>query len=278
MFMLSSMISAAQASTTGTSFPGLEHVVVNPDVLPVAGCALVTLIMVVCVIRWLVRWVVLRRARSADARFMTAFRGSAHVLALFQAGDYEEGSPRSSLYSSASRELAFHLLGTDVVDKGFAMRLRAAGRIMPSQWQATQRAARRSLEESARWFRSGLSGAGVRSLLGFGLFATMLALIDRAGAGELDLEAAASSSRPFVLALLFHVIGTAWYRHALRVADESVADLEDFSTELGMLFERSFVDHRQPIEALPSLGTMGMTSDGPTFSLPPSEPARALVK
>jgi hypothetical protein len=275
-FMFTLLIaSAAQASTTGSQFPGLEKVVTNQDTLPVVGCAMLTLIMLACVVRWLARGAMLRRARAADARFLAAFRGSAHVLAVFQSGESVSESPHSTLYANACRELAFHLLGTDVVDKAFAMRLRAAGRVMPSQWQATQRAAQRSIEESTRWFRSGLTGSGLKSLLPLGLFFSLLALLNHAGAGTLNTEAAASSARPFALALLYYAIGMVWLDRVLRRAEGALAELHDFSTELGMLLERSFVDHRHPMEALPSLGAMGMTSDGPSFNLPPSEPAKA---
>jgi hypothetical protein len=52
-------------------------------------------------------------------------------------------------------------------------------------------------------------------------------------------------------------------------ADDAMADLEDFATELGLLFERNYVDYRQPIETLPSLGGMGMT-DSPHFNVSPT--------
>jgi biopolymer transport protein TolQ len=268
--------SSPLARLSEVRFPGLEKVVLDPGVIPLTGCVLLGLVMFVCLVRWLARGAVLRRARKADVRFTAVFRSSAHVLALFQEGEVVQGSPRSALYTNACRELAFHLLGTDAVDKSFAMKLRAAGRIMPSQWQAAQRASRRSVEETARWLRSGQTGTGVNCLIGVGLLASLLALMEHAGAGTLAWTAAASSALPLALALLFQIVGSAWHRHLVRRTEAAVADLEDFSMELGMLFERSFVDHRHPMEALPSLGGMGM-SDGPTFSLPPSEPTRAVA-
>lgn len=267
MFLL---LNASSASMPASGFAGLARVAADPDVLPILGCAVVALVMLVCVVRWSVRFSVLRRAAAANEHFTTAFRLSAHALALYGNQGMVPGSPRSALYMNGCRELAIHLLGTDTVDKSFSSRLRASGRITPWQWQATQRVARRTLDESGRWFRSGLMGIGVKSLLGLGLFASLVALMQHGGAGTLDGASAASSLRPLALALLCHVIGMACHRALLSRADDAMADLEDFATELDLLFERSFVDYRQPIETLPSLGGMGMT-DSPNFNLPPTE-------
>ncbi len=256
--------------------PGLEKVVLDRDILSLAGCAMVAFMMLACVAGWLVRMSRLRRAAKADAKFTAAFRSSAHALALFQNAESVEGSPRSALYTNASRELCFHLLGTDAVDQSFPMRLRAAGRIVSTQWQATQRAARRSIDESRRWLQGGLTGAGVKALLGLGALGTLLSLMERASNGTLDAASAASSLKPLVLALACHVIGVSWHSRVQRRASEAVENLEEFSTELGTIFERNYVDHRQPIEVLPSLGGMGI-ADGPTFSVPPAEPSRKRV-
>jgi hypothetical protein len=257
----------------GSAFPGLENVLLFPDFMATAGCALVALVMLVCIIRWIMRGSTLRRAAAADAIFTEAFRHSAHALALFERGVAAPGSPRGALYTNACRDLAFHLVGSDTVDRNFSLRLRAAGRITTTQWEATERAARRSLDESARWLRSGLSAWGVKALLPLGMLGSLLAVMEHAGANTFDFLRFASSMRPLALALLCHVIGMAWNRRMARLADDAVAELEDFSTEFGILVERSFVDHRYPIETLPSLEGMGLT-DGPSLALPPAETAR----
>jgi hypothetical protein len=276
MFLLQNE-SLTHMPVIGALFPGLEKVIFHPDTMPFAGCVAVAVIMLVCVVRWIMHGNLLRRAAAADSKFTEAFRHSAHALALFQQGDSTAGSARSALYTNACRELAFHLLGSDAADKNFATRLRTAGRITPSQWEATQRAAWRSLDESARWLRAGLGGWGAKSLLALGFLGSLLSLMEHAAAGALDLFTLASCLRPLALALLCHIIGMAWHRRLMRDADEAEAGLKDFSTELGTLFERSFVDHRQPIETLPSLQGMGMT-DAPTFSVAPTESARAGAK
>ena len=266
MFLFMNVPSAPMPSS---GFGGLAKVVADPDALPVLGCALVALVMLVCVVRWIMRLSVLARAVKANEEFTKAFRKSAHPLALYESQGLAPGSPRSDLYVNGCRELALHLLGTDTVDKSFSSRLRAAGRVAPWQWQATQRVARRSLDDAARWIRAGLTGSGVKSLLGLGLFASLLALMQHGGAGTLDGASVASSLRPLALALLCHVIGMNCHRALQGRADDAMADLENFATELGLLFERSYVDYRQPIETLPSLGGMGL-ADGPHFSLPPA--------
>lgn len=267
----------AQTPLPEIQFPGLEKVVAEIEILPLAACVLITLVMLGCVFRWLGRGRLLREVREADGEFTRQFRSSAHALALFQESAKTDGSPRSALYMNACRELAFHLLGTDTVDKNFSLKLRAAGRISPTQWLAVERAGKRSVDESARWLRSRLHGAGVRSLLTLGVLGMVLALWERLGTGTLDAAAVGSASRPLVLALFFHLIGTAWHRRVVRRADDAVTELDDFAVELGTLFDRSFVDHHHPMESLPSLGSMGM-NDGPTFSLPPSEPGRRVVR
>lgn len=256
--------------------PGLQKVVTELEVIPLASCALIALILIACSFRWLGKSAQLRRVREADADFTERFRSSAHAFALFQEAAHVDHSPRCVLYMNACRELAYHLLGTDSVDKNFIIKLRAAGRISPTQWLAVHRAAQRSLEESSRWLRRGLHGAGVRSLLGLGALGTALALLDRVGLGTLDIAGAASASRPFILALFSFVLGTAWQRRIIRRVEDEVADLQDFMFELETLIDRSFVDHRQPMETLPSLVGMGM-ADGPSFSLPPSEPTRSVA-
>jgi hypothetical protein len=138
------------AGTQAAADPGLSglvKVLLQPDVVSLLGCVLVALVMVVCVVRWLMVSTLLRRAEAADAEFTRTFRNSAHALGLFQSGETFDGSPRSALYTNTCRELAFQLVGSDVVDKNFSIKLRTSGRIVPSQWEATQRAARRSFDE-----------------------------------------------------------------------------------------------------------------------------------
>lgn len=267
----------AQISVPEIRFPGLEKVATQIEIIPLVACGLVTLVMLACILRWLGRGRLLREVREADAEFTRHFRSSAHALALFQEPEKTERSPRSALYMNACRELSFHLLGTDSVDKNFSLKLRAAGRISPSQWQAVERSWTRSVEETARWLRGKLHGTGVKSLLLLGVLGMVLALWERLGTGTLDAAAVGSASRPLVLALFFYLIGMPWHHRVVRRADEVVTDLKDFAAELGTLFDRSFVDHRHPMESLPSLGSMGM-NDGPTFSLPPSEPGRRAVR
>ena len=266
MILLLNQTAAAKAAATA-GMGGLEKVILDPDLLSLVGCAAVALVMLVRVIRGVTASRALRHAANADAEFDTAFRNSAHVLALFQNGGTVAGSPRGTLYSNTCRELAFHLIGSDVVDQSFSIRLRASGRIMPTQWQATQRAAGRSLEEFARWL-AGLAEQRPKSLPALGLAVSLLAVMGHAGADTLDFAAAASCLRPLVLALLCHVLGMWWHAWMVRRTRAAVAALEDFSADLAMLMDRNYVDHRHPMEALPSLGGMGMV-DEPGLTVTP---------
>lgn len=254
--------------------PGLERGVLEMEIIPVVTCGLLGLVMLGCIMKWLARGSRLRRAQNMDALFTGMYQGGAHALSLFQDGHSVEGSPRCNIYLHAARELAFHLLGTDAVDKNFAMRLRAAGRIAPAQWEAVQRAARRSLSETTRWFREGLAGTGLKALLLIGLLGALFNVLEHAGTDTLDGKVMAASLWPVAVALLLFGVGAAWHRSVVRRVETAVAALEDYVVELGMVVDRAFVDHRQPMESLPSLGGMGLV-DGPTFSVPPAEPSKS---
>jgi hypothetical protein len=252
------------AGTQAAADPGLSglaKVLLDSDVVSLFGCVLVALVMLVYVVQWLMFSNLLGRAEAADAEFTKAFRNSAHALGLFQNGETFDGSPRSALYTNTCRELAFQLLGSDVVDKNFSIKLRTSGRIVPSQWEATQRAARRSLDESARWFSSRLRGHGGKSLLALGLATSLLAIMAHAGTNPLGAATAAASLRPLALALLCYAIGLSWNQWVVRRTEGMVGNLADFYAELGMLMNRTYVDHRQPMEVLPSLEGMGMTDE-----------------
>lgn len=252
--------------------PGLEQGVRQMELIPMVTCGLLSLVMLGCIFRWLARGSRLRRARRADAEFNSLFRASTHLLEVYQESKMIKGSPRSAVYQNTCAALAYQMLGTDAVDKSFVMRLRSAGKISPSQNDAVQRVARRSVLDASRWFQGKLGGAGVKSLPLLAALGALLNVLEHHGTGTLDVAAVCASLWPVALALLFFIIGSGWHRSVVRRAEELVATVGDFASELGAVFDRLYVDHRQPMESLPSLGGMGLI-DGPAFNRAPADAA-----
>lgn len=250
--------------------PGLEQGIREMELIPMVTCGLLALVMLGCIFRWLARGSRLRRAKKADAEFNRVFRGSAHLLELYQESKMIAGSPRSALYQNVCAELAYQMLGSDVVDKNFIVRLRSAGKITPSQNQAVQRVAQRSVVDASRWFQEKLSGAGVKSLPLLAALGALLNVLEHHGNGTLVAATVCASLWPLALALLLFIIGSGWHRSVVRRAEALVATVGDFAGELAAVLDRQFVDHRQPMESLPSLGGMGLI-DGPSFNRAPAD-------
>lgn len=242
------------------------------------ACTVVLLAAVVAGTLLLIRRRDVAAVREADERFLSTLDGAPHALALFQDQAAFHGSARWQVYLAACRELCFYLLGTDQVEKNFATRLRAAGRISPAQMQTVTRAMQfasgecilelRLLEPG--WFASGLllPLLGLLSSLGAGL-AVLLRHADAApDAGGLALAASA----PFLLSLLALLVLLPQARGLVKQLRAHELRLQLFPLSLANVLERAFVDHRPSLDELPSVAALG-TPHVPSLSLPPSGPA-----
>lgn len=258
------------------AFPGLEKSLQEMNAISMAGCVVVLLLLLVCIIRWLMHGALLTRVSRADAVFTVSFRNSTHFLSLFQDGLVFPDSPKGAVYQNACRELCWHLLGTDAVDRNFVAKLRTAGRITPAQWEAVQRTTRHVAGELARPFDAKLGGAGLASLPMLGAIAALLCVIEGLGSGKVLPAMWASALWPMVFSLALYQIGFLCLRSARRRAQKTALALQDFAVEVGVALDRVYVDHRQPMEPLPSIGSMGM-ADGPNFSLPPGDASPKVV-
>lgn len=242
--------------------------------LSLLWCALLFIFLLICVISWLVRGVTLRQNAKADAAFTASFRGSAHLLALFQTGMVFPGSARAAVYQNACRELSWHLLGTDTVDKNYMAKLRTAGRITPSQAEAVHRTSRHVTDEVTRPLLTGLESVAVWSFPVLGFMGSLICLLDGMGRGDGGVSLWSSTLWPLLAGLLFLLLAMICQRRLARQARKAVTRVRDFSVEVGVALDRMFVDHRQPMEPLPSLGGMGLTEE-PSFNQPPAETIRA---
>ncbi|MEZ0277002.1 MAG: hypothetical protein ACAH88_18985 [Roseimicrobium sp.] len=255
------------------SLSGLEKSLSDMSMLSLLWCVLLLAVLLVCVVSWINRSANLRQTSKADTAFTASFRGSSHLLALFQTGMVFPGSARAAVYQNACRELSWHLLGTDTVDKNYMARLRTAGRITPSQAEAVHRTSRHVTDEVTRPLLSGLDGMTVWSLPILGFMGSLICLLDGLGRNDLNVPVWSSAIWPLVAGLLFFLVATIWQRRLTRQARKTVTRVRDFAVEVGVALDRMFVDHRQPMEPLPSLGGMGLMEE-PNFSQPPAESAR----
>ncbi|HSJ00920.1 MAG: hypothetical protein ACAI34_22485 [Verrucomicrobium sp.] len=237
-------------------------------------CGLVTAWAIVCWARLLGSAVQLQRAAAADEEFLKAHQESSHSLEVYQDELVFANSPKHAVYVVSSRELAFHLMGADTLDKNFAMRLRAAGRITPSQMDSVRKVQERTAASMGRDLGSNLGGAGVNALPYVGLLGTLagVLLTGTAVPGTMLLVGAVL---PMGLAVLLFIPLMIWHNALVERVWRAREEVGDFSVELAAQFDRAFVDHRKPLESLPSLDSM-VGTDGPTFSLPPSDTTRAM--
>ena len=96
-----------------------------------SGFIICGLLVVLSIASWVAmtrKFLLLKRARKANAIFCSDLRRSPHPLSLYQAGERFLEAPMFHVYHDACRELAFYLLNTDTVDAHFSRRLQAAGR------------------------------------------------------------------------------------------------------------------------------------------------------
>lgn len=261
---------AVLLSMQALSFSGFEKSLTGASMLSLLWCGLLLLILLISAIGWIARSSKLSKTARADAEFTAAFRSSAHLLALFQTGMVFPGSARAAVYQNACRELSWHLLGTDTVDKNYMARLRTAGRITPSQAEAVLRTSRHVTDEVTRPILSGLDGMSVWSLLILGFAGALVCLLDGLGRGEVGVGLWSSVLWPVLAGLVFFLLAMTGQRRFARQARTTAGRVRDFGVEIGVALDRMFVDHREPMERLPSLGGMGLV-EGPNFSQPPAE-------
>lgn len=258
------------ASTTG-----LEVHLKAMNLAGLAVCGVIVLWSFLCWARLAGVAVQLRRCRKADEAFLKAHREASHSLEVFQDGLVFEGSPKHAVYLSGSRELVFHLMGADSVDKNFSVRLRAAGRISPSQMDSVRRMQERTTTFAAREMTSGLGAGAVAVIPYLGVLGALLSVMVDAGGGESGAQLVISALAPMALAVVCFIPLMLWHNGLVQRSVELAGRLGDFGVELATQFDRAFVDHRKPLDSLPSLGSM-VPSDGPDFTLPPSDTARSM--
>lgn len=247
---------------SGLSF-GLQYA--TPSGLVI--CGLLVLLSIASWVAMTRKFLLLKRARRANAAFCGDLRRSPHPLSLFQAGERFLEAPMFHVYHDACRELSFYLLDTDTVDATFSHRLQSAGRITPSEMNAVKETMDRAVSEAAMRLENGLgvvasalSGAPVLGLLGtvWGVMDSFSGLSGIAdGAGLRALAPGLSSAMLTTIAGLVVAIPSMFgYNYLVSRVRLQVARIEHFSADFASILDRHFVDHRPSPLDIPSLGKL----------------------
>lgn len=248
----------------------------GPGLPAVAACGLLFLLAFISLIRISMRRRHASDFEETDESFLNSFRNSAHVLAIFQEGVEFKGSPHWQVYLAGCRELAFHLVGTDRVEKNFATRLSTAGRISSSQMNAVRRAMERAADEIELDFHFVTSpdpkaGTFIRwtgLVLGMAVFAE--GALNHEGAVYILPHLILPALLPLGLSILLSMMVSASAASLVRRTTAAAARLHLFPAELSIMIERVFVDHGPHPADLPSVASLGAPAT-PSFSLPPSD-------
>jgi biopolymer transport protein TolQ len=207
------------------------------------------------------KFLLLKRARIANATFCSDLRNSPHPLSLFQAGERFLDAPMFHVYHDACRELAFYLLNTDTVDAQFSRRMQAAGRITPSEMNAVKETMDRAASEAALRLEnnlgivsSALSGAPVLGLLGtvWGVmesFGGLSSVTQGAGLGTLA-PGLASAMITTIAGLIVAIPSMFGYNYLVSRIRIQIARIDHFSADFASILDRHFVDHRSSIPDL----------------------------
>jgi hypothetical protein len=162
------------------------------------------------------------------------------------------------------------------VEKNFPTRLRAAGRISPSQMSAVLRAMRLASAECTLTLRTLLPGAFLCGLplpfLGLlGSVAVVLIIMARHPSHEMDLlHLLQAAAPPLVLSVIALLILLPLGRSLTAQLRDHETRVQLFPLSLANLFERVFVDHRQSLDELPSVAGLG-APHLPSLSVPPTD-------
>jgi biopolymer transport protein TolQ len=231
-----------------------------------SGFIICGLLVVLSIASWVAmtrKFLLLKRARKANATFCSDLRRSPHPLSLYQAGERFLEAPMFHVYHDACRELAFYLLNTDTVDAHFSRRLQSAGRITPSEMNAVKETMERAVSEAALRLETGLgvvasalSGAPVLGLLGtvWGVMESFGGLSNIADGGGLRALAPGLSSAMLttIAGLVVALPSMFGYNFLVSRIRLQIARIEHFSADFASILDRHFVDHRTTTPDLPS--------------------------
>ena len=271
------LLANAPAHSADDTLPALLRTALDSPLSALAIGTLLLIVFLVCLVAMVRKSAQLRRASTASARLLDAYRKAPHPLALLQFGDRFPASPLDTIYQAAGREIAYHLTGGGEVNHDFLMRLRSAAKIAPTQMKSVEMAARNAILNTQAKLESSLAvySAVLSTLPWLGCLAPLLTY------GEIRWRGLEGHSTPEILwafafapaalALLGCIFAQLNYKLMVARVHRQERAMELFANTLQNDFDHSFVDHSRALEKLPSIDAFAM--DGPSFSLPPTEAA-----
>jgi hypothetical protein len=272
---LSILVYLAAAPAVDRHPPWVSLLLNSPISALVIG-SLLLLLFVLCFLSMTLKSTQLRRAQEANEKLLASLRVSPHPLSMLQAGQRHLLSPLDGIYQAGSREMAFHLTGSNEVTFDFLTRLRMAAKISPSQLRTVESAMQNAIIEARNQLDSkmALLGALLRNLPWLACLTPLLVYLERPWDGVAGHETwtrgvLIAAFAPVGLALL----GTSLSMLRLQLLAERIrahfSVMESFANELENSFDHSFVDHSRPLDKLPSMEAFA--TEGPSFNLPPNE-------
>lgn len=220
------------------------------------GKIVLILLFIGSIFSWSVMWTKLkmfRKARIQGGAFLEQFRTDRNPLHIYEDKLRFDGAPIYSVYRAGCKELAFHLLGSTVVDETFRARLEDAPRISPAQMRVVTTAMERSvgehglrLESQMILLSTAVSGAPFLGLLGT-VWGVMDTFAGVAASGSANLAAMApgvsAALITTVVALLVAIPAMFGYNFLVTTLRSMVVEMDNFAAELASEFEHKYVDH-----------------------------------
>jgi biopolymer transport protein ExbB/TolQ len=227
------------------------------NVSNVAGKAIIILLVLASVFSWSVmvtKFLFIRQARKENARFLRRFRDSRHPLEIYEKGLRFGPSPIAAVYTSGSRELSFHLLGSSVVDETYSSRLSDAPKIDATSMSSVRSALERAVGEESLKLEANLillatavSGAPFLGLLGT-VWGVMDAFSGVAIAGKANLAALAPGVSgaliTTVAGLLVAIPAMFGYNYLITTLKGMMVEMENFAAECASDFEHKHLARR----------------------------------
>ncbi len=194
------------------------------------------------------------KARRASDRFLALFRSSKDPLSAYASGVRAEDAPLFRVYEAGSKELACQIMGEWEVDESFQARIRASGKMSPTQMEGVKLAMERAagegvqrLESSMTLLATAVSGAPFLGLLGtvWGVMDTFVGVAAaEVGAGLASMApGVASALVTTVVALLVAIPAMFGYNFLAHCIKSTVVELDNFSAEFCGMLDRHYVDH-----------------------------------